>query len=28
MADKIDLYSDRGAKLKAGVDLGAISPLR
>jgi methyl-coenzyme M reductase beta subunit len=28
VADKIDLYSDRGAKLKAGVDLGAISPLR
>lgn len=28
MADKIDLYSDRGAKLKAGVDIGAISPLR
>lgn len=28
MADKIDLYSDRGAKLKAGVDLGAVSPLR
>ncbi|MCD4766490.1 MAG: coenzyme-B sulfoethylthiotransferase subunit beta [Methanosarcinales archaeon] len=28
MADTIDLYSDRGAKLKAGVDLGAISPLR
>jgi len=28
VADTIDLYSDRGAKLKAGVDLGAISPLR
>jgi len=28
VADKIDLYSDRGAKLKAGVDIGAISPLR
>ncbi|NOR16976.1 coenzyme-B sulfoethylthiotransferase subunit beta [candidate division WOR-3 bacterium] len=28
MADKIDLYSDRGAKLKSDVDLGAISPLR
>ena len=28
MADKIDLYSDRGAKLKGDVDLGAISPLR
>lgn len=28
MSDKIDLYSDRGAKLKADVDLGAISPLR
>ena len=28
MADKVDLYSDRGAKLKAGVDLGALSPLR
>jgi methyl-coenzyme M reductase beta subunit len=28
VADKVDLYSDRGAKLKAGVDLGAISPLR
>ncbi|MCK4928348.1 MAG: coenzyme-B sulfoethylthiotransferase subunit beta [Methanosarcinales archaeon] len=28
MADKIDLYSDRGAKLKAGIDLADISPLR
>ncbi len=28
MSDKIDLYSDRGAKLKAGVDLADISPLR
>ncbi len=28
MADKIDLYSDRGAKLKSGVDLNAISPMR
>ena len=28
MAEKIDLYSDRGAKLKVDVDLGAISPLR
>ena len=28
MADKIDLYSDRGAKLKGDVDIGAISPLR
>ncbi len=28
MADKIDLYSDRGAKLKGDVDLGAISPLK
>jgi len=28
VADKVDLYSDRGAKLKAGVDLGALSPLR
>jgi methyl-coenzyme M reductase beta subunit len=28
VADKIDLYSDRGAKLKGDVDLGAISPLR
>ncbi len=28
MSDTIDLYSDRGAKLKAGVDLGAVSPLR
>ncbi len=28
MADKIDLYSDRGAKLKGDVDLSAISPLR
>ena len=28
MADKIDLYSDRGAKLKGDVDLSAISPLK
>jgi len=28
VADKIDLYSDRGAKLKGDVDLSAISPLR
>ncbi|MDW7726736.1 MAG: coenzyme-B sulfoethylthiotransferase subunit beta [Candidatus Methanoperedens sp.] len=28
MADKIDLYSDRGAQLKSGVDINAISPLR
>ncbi len=28
MADKIDLYSDRGAKLKGDVDLGEISPLK
>lgn len=28
MADKIDLYSDRGAKLKSGVDLNDISPMR
>jgi len=28
VADKIDLYSDRGAQLKSGVDLNAISPLR
>ena len=28
MADKIDLYSDRGAKLKGDVDLSDISPLR
>jgi methyl-coenzyme M reductase beta subunit len=28
VADKIDLYSDRGAKLKGDVDLGAISPLK
>ena len=28
MADKIDLYSDRGAKLKGDVDLGALSPLK
>jgi len=27
VADKIDLYSDRGAQLKAGVDLTAVSPL-
>lgn len=28
MTDKIDLYSDRGAKLKSGVDLNDISPMR
>ncbi len=28
MADTIDLYSDRGAKLKSGVDINAISPMR
>ncbi|MCG2727210.1 MAG: coenzyme-B sulfoethylthiotransferase subunit beta [Candidatus Methanoperedenaceae archaeon] len=28
MADKIDLYSDRGAKLKSGVDINEISPMR
>jgi methyl-coenzyme M reductase beta subunit len=28
VADKIDLYSDRGAKLKGDVDLSDISPLR
>ena len=28
MADTIDLYSDRGAKLKSGVDLNEISPMR
>jgi methyl-coenzyme M reductase beta subunit len=28
VADKIDLYSDRGAKLKGDVDIGAISPLK
>jgi methyl-coenzyme M reductase beta subunit len=28
LADTIDLYSDRGAKLKSGVDIGAISPMR
>ncbi len=28
MADKIDLYSDRGAKLKSGVDINDISPMR
>ncbi len=28
MADTIDLYSDRGAWLKSGVDLNAISPMR
>ena len=28
MADKVDLYSDRGAKLKGDVDLGALSPLK
>lgn len=28
MADKIDLYSDRGAKLKSNVDISEISPVR
>ncbi|MCX9025776.1 MAG: methyl-coenzyme M reductase subunit beta, partial [Candidatus Methanoperedens sp.] len=28
MADTIDLYSDRGAKLKSGVDVNDISPMR
>lgn len=28
MADTIDLYSDRGAKLKSGVDINEISPMR
>jgi len=28
VVDTIDLYSDRGAKLKSGVDLGVISPMR
>ncbi|MDD5474247.1 MAG: methyl-coenzyme M reductase subunit beta, partial [Candidatus Methanoperedens sp.] len=28
MTDKIDLYSDRGVKLKSGVDINAISPMR
>lgn len=28
MSDKVDLYSDRGAKLKSGVDIRDISPLR
>jgi len=28
VADKIDLYSDRGAKLKSGVDINDISPMR
>jgi methyl-coenzyme M reductase beta subunit len=28
VADTIDLYSDRGAKLKSGVDLNDISPMR
>lgn len=28
MADKIDLYDDRGKKLKGDVDLQAVSPLR
>jgi methyl-coenzyme M reductase beta subunit len=28
VADKVDLYSDRGAQLKSGVDINAISPLR
>ncbi|MCK5109137.1 MAG: hypothetical protein KAR25_05550, partial [Methanosarcinales archaeon] len=28
MADKIDLYDDRGKLLKSDVDLQAISPLK
>jgi len=28
VADTIDLYSDRGAKLKSGVDINDISPMR
>jgi len=28
VADTIDLYSDRGAKLKSGVDINEISPMR
>jgi len=28
VADTVDLYSDRGAKLKSGVDINAISPMR
>lgn len=28
MSDKVDLYSDRGAKLKSGVSIRDISPLR
>ena len=28
MTDTIDLYSDRGAKLKSGVDINDISPMR
>jgi len=28
VSDKVDLYSDRGAKLKSGVDIRDISPLR
>lgn len=28
MSDKVDLYSDRGAKLKTDVDVNALSPLR
>ena len=28
MADTIDLYSDRGAKLQSGVDISAISPMK
>lgn len=28
MTDTVDLYSDRGAKLKSGVDINAISPMR
>lgn len=28
MTDKIDLYSDRGSKLKSGVDLTVISPMK
>jgi methyl-coenzyme M reductase beta subunit len=28
VADTIDLYSDRGAKLKSGIDINEISPMR
>jgi methyl-coenzyme M reductase beta subunit len=28
VSDKVDLYSDRGAKLKSGIDINDISPLR